>query len=72
MDVCIIQLLEEINLFGKKLALIVTRAENCVRHKACIRNVSNSVNKKGIFLKSAFEIENDLPSLFDKRMKKQH
>ena len=34
-------------------------------------NTENDQNNKGIFLKSAFEIENNLPCLFGKRMKER-
>jgi hypothetical protein len=34
-------------------------------------NTENDQNNKGIFLKSAFEIENDRPGLFGKRVKEQ-
>ena len=34
-------------------------------------NTENDQNNKGIFLKSAFEIENNLPGLFGKRMKER-
>ena len=54
-------------LFRKKTYLSATEAENSQSDEACIGNVSNSVNKKGIVSRSVMATKNKFTEYFKKQ-----